>query len=78
MILAAQASRRFWELAGTWIHVERSEYRLANTYLRAGDVKKSVHHAEECVRMCHENNADADELKYANEIFAKAKQAAQQ
>ncbi|MGZ3775836.1 MAG: hypothetical protein ACXVCY_18745, partial [Pseudobdellovibrionaceae bacterium] len=29
MILSAQVARKYWEIAGTWLEVERAEYRLS-------------------------------------------------
>ena len=55
--------------ARTWIHVERAEYRLANSYLKAGDRAAALSHAQECLRLCLANGADDVELKYANELL---------
>ena len=46
MIAAAQAARRFWALAGGWLETERAEYRLAMTWLQAGDPALARHHAQ--------------------------------
>ncbi len=73
MILAAKTARKYWELAGTWIHVERAEFRLAHTYLKAGNKNQALHHASECFRICEENKAEADEMKYAHEVVALVK-----
>ena len=70
MIRAAIAARKFWQLAGTWIHVERAEYRLANSYLKAGDIERARFHARECLRICELNGADEFEMKYAREIVS--------
>lgn len=75
MITAAEAARKYWEIAGTWLHVERAEYRLANTYMKADDLARALKHAQECLRICQANNADETELKYANEILNQVKAA---
>ena len=68
MIQAAQAARKYWELAGTWLHVERAEYRLAKTYLKAGNKMKAREHATECLKLCEAHLADDFEMTYAREI----------
>jgi hypothetical protein len=49
MLMAAQTSRRFWALAGGWLEVERAEYRLAMSHLKAGDAAQARVHAEACL-----------------------------
>ncbi|MEZ0228788.1 MAG: hypothetical protein ACAI25_09200 [Planctomycetota bacterium] len=73
--LAARTGRRFWEVAGTWIEVERAEYRLAMTCLALGRAKDAVTHANECLALCEKNGADAGELFFANEALARAHKA---
>jgi len=51
MILAAQTGRRCWALAGGWLETERAEYRLAQTWLKAGDPAQAQHHASECLAL---------------------------
>lgn len=68
MIEAAHVARKFWDIAGGWMQVERAEYRLAKSYLAAGDRKTAHNHARECLRICEANQADEAELKYAREI----------
>ncbi len=55
MIAAAQAGRRFWALAGTWLETERAEYRLAMTWLQAGDATQARHHAQQCLAIVQAN-----------------------
>lgn len=71
MLMAAKTARQFWEKAATWLEVERAEYRLSNSYLSTGDFKNAVHHAELCLEICNKNSADAMELFFATECFAK-------
>lgn len=49
MLLAAQTARKFWEQAGTWLQVEKAEYRLSMTYLQAGDPGKAWQRAPKTV-----------------------------
>jgi len=49
MILAATTARRFWALAGGWLETERAEYRLAMTWLQAGDIPRARQHAQNCL-----------------------------
>ena len=59
MILAAQASRHHWESAGTWLEVERAEYRLAMSWLQAGDLAQARAHAQACLDVVDANAAPA-------------------
>ncbi len=49
MLAAAQAARAHWEIAGTWLEVERAEYRLAMSWLQAGDAVRARRHARACL-----------------------------
>lgn len=51
MILAAQTGRRHWAIAGTWLETERAEYRLAMTWLQAGDPAQARQHALLCLEI---------------------------
>ncbi len=51
MITAAETGRAYWEKAGTWLHVERAEYRLARTWLKAGDAEQAKGHALHCLHL---------------------------
>jgi hypothetical protein len=70
MLTAAHSSRKFWAIAGTWLQVQRAEYRLANCYLKAGDILNSIKHANLCLTICEENAAPAVEMFYAYEAVA--------
>jgi hypothetical protein len=76
MLEAAQAGRRFWEIAGTWTHVERAEYRLAMTTLKLGDTDAALRHASACLAICEENEADGSERFFAHEALTKGHAAA--
>jgi len=73
--LASKTGRRFWEIAGTWLEVERAEYRLAMSYLALGRASQALVHAKECRAICEKNGADDEELKYAREVVSKAEAA---
>jgi len=57
MILAAQTARHYWEVAGTWLETERAEYRLAMTWMQAGDLAQARQHAQACLEIveAHDN-----------------------
>ena len=76
MLMASQASRTYWERAGTWLHVERAEYQLATTFLKAGELAQAEFHARECGRIVAENNAAALERFFAREALARVMRAA--
>lgn len=78
MIAAAETARHYWEVAGTWIEVERAEYRLAMTFIAAGDATRALKHASLCHDICEDNNAVPYEKFYAHEGLVKAQLAASQ
>lgn len=59
MLLAAQAGRRHWAIAGTWLETERAEYRLAMSWRKAGDTAQARRHAQNCLEIvqAHDNVA---------------------
>lgn len=71
MIKAAKAARKYWEIAGGWMEVDRAEYRLAMSFFKAGQLEKALEHARLCENICRENNADSFELFFAHEALAK-------
>ena len=75
MWMAAKASRVYWERAGTWLQVERAEYQLATTFLKAGDLVQAEFHARECGRIVTENKAPALEKFFAAEALARVMRA---
>jgi tetratricopeptide (TPR) repeat protein len=75
MILSAQTARKYWEIAGTWMEVERAEYRLSQTYLKAGDFVKSLEHAQDCLEIAIANDAPPIELFFGYEALALAERA---
>jgi tetratricopeptide (TPR) repeat protein len=69
MLVAAKTARRYWEIAGTWVEVERAEYRLAMSCLKAGLFSQALEHARECQRICQENKADQFEMFFVHEAL---------
>ncbi len=78
MKLAARAGRTYWEVAGDWRNVERAEYRLAMTYIRADEPELALGHAEACLAICEEHGRDPIEMFFAYEARAYAAYAAEQ
>jgi hypothetical protein len=76
MIAAAQAGRRYWALAGTWLETERAEYRLAMTWLQAGDPTLAHHHAQLCLALVQANDGPPLERFFGYEALALAERAA--
>ena len=69
MILAAQAARRYWERCGTWLETERAEYRLAMTWLQAGDPARARVHAQACLEIVSANDGAALERLFGWEAL---------
>ena len=76
MIEAAQAARRFWERAGTWLEVERAEYRLAITWVQAADATRARTHAQNCLAIVEANRGAALERFFAWEALGVVARAA--
>jgi hypothetical protein len=70
MILAAQTARHYWAMAGTWLETERAEYRLAMTWLKAGDAAQARCHAAACLAIVDTRDAPALERFFAWEALA--------
>ena len=51
MLEGAEVSRRFWVRAGTWVEVERADYRLAMCWVAAGDPAQARRHALACLAL---------------------------
>ena len=69
MIQAAQASRLYWERAGSWLETERAEYRLAMTWLQAGDTARARAHAQACLEIVSANDGAALERLFGWEAL---------
>lgn len=76
MVLAAQTGRRFWAVAGGWLETERAEYRLAMTWLQAGDLAQARQHAQACLDTVQRESAPVLERFFAWEAMAAVARAA--
>ena len=76
MILAAQTGRRHWAIAGTWLETERAEYRLAMSWLKAGDNAQARQHAQNCLQIVHANEDVALEAFFGWEALGVVERAA--
>jgi hypothetical protein len=76
MILAAQTARRYWAVAGTWLETERAEYRLAMTWLQAGDEAQAREHAQHCLDIVQAHDGPALERFFAWEALGRVAHAA--
>ena len=76
MILAAQTARRHWALAGTWLETERADYRLAMSWLAAGDAARARVHADDCLALVQAHGAPPLEAFFAWEAQALVARAA--
>jgi len=68
MLKAAKTARVFWEKAGTWKEVERAEYRLAHSYLKAEQFDMALKHADLCLEIVAENKNIPLEHFFALEV----------
>jgi hypothetical protein len=75
MILAAQTARRCWAIAGGWLETERADYRLAMTWLQAGDPAQARVHAQACLDRVVAHGSEPLELFFAQEALARAEHA---
>lgn len=76
MITAAEAARRWWAVAGTWLHVERAEYRLAGVWLAAGDPARAQTHAQACLDIVQAEGHVPLELFHAWDALGRVARAA--
>ena len=72
MLLAARTARTEWEIAGGWLEVERAEYRLAMSSLKAGRVGEALDHGRKCLAIVEANGRLALEAFFAWEAIARA------
>jgi hypothetical protein len=76
MIFAARTAREYWARAGTWLEIERAEYRLARTFLAAGDVVDARRHAQACIEIVHAHDSPALEAFFGWEVLGLVERAA--
>jgi hypothetical protein len=69
MIRAAEVARAQWQRAGTWLEVERAEYRLALCWLAGGDPVQALQHARRCEATVRENGSLPLEVFFAAEAL---------
>lgn len=72
MLRAAHAGRDFWLIGGGWMEAERADYRLAMSYIKAGDPATALTHARRCFAIIEENGSDPGEAFFAHEALARA------
>lgn len=70
MLLGARIARDYWARAGTWLEVERAEYRLAISWLKAPDLAAARRHARRCLDLVREHEAPALEWFFGYEALA--------
>jgi hypothetical protein len=68
MIYAAQTARKYWEIAGGWKEIERAEYRLAKSNLKAQRNNEAHEAACTCLKIVNSNNDEPLELFFAQEV----------
>ena len=73
MLQAAQAAREHWALAGSWLEVERADYRLAMSWLKAGDAARARQHAQACLDGIAANDGPAFERFFGWEAMARVR-----
>jgi len=76
MVQAARTGLRYWREAGTWLEIERAEYRLASSLLCAGDAAAACDAARGCLDLCEAHDAPALERFFGHEVLARARRAA--
>lgn len=76
MILAARTGRACWARAGTWLETERAEYRLARTWIAAGDPVQARRHAQACLEVVREQGDVALEAFFGWEALGHVEAAA--
>ena len=72
MLQTADVARSHWERAGTWLEIERAEYRLALCWLAAGDATMALRHAQNCQAIVTANGAVPLEVFFAAEALHRA------
>ncbi|MEP7056323.1 MAG: hypothetical protein ABI809_00940 [Caldimonas sp.] len=76
MVEAARSALKYWTLAGTWLEVERAEYRLARSLLEAGDAAAAIGAAQRCIDGCARHDAPPFERFFGAAALALAQRAA--
>lgn len=76
MLRAAEGALTYWAQAGTWLEVERAEYRLTRSLLQAGQAGAAIEHARQCLAVCAANDAPAFERFFGEAVLAIAQRSA--
>lgn len=76
MVRAAQVARQYWARAGTWLETERAEYRLAMSWVQAGDLAQARQHAQNCLDIVQANGSPALEDFFGWEALGTVERAA--
>ena len=77
MLMAAEAGRHHWQIAGTWLNVARAEYRLSVCRRKAGDAAGAAVHALSCLAVLGEHpEAEAWDQFHGWQALAAAERAA--
>ncbi len=72
MIDAAQLGSRFWQRAGGWLQHERAEHRLSEAWLKAGDARQALLHAQRCLVIVAEHEDPPLELFFGQAARGRA------
>lgn len=76
MIAAAQGALAYWKQAGTWLEEERAYYRLARSWLQAGNSAAAMQSSLRCLEICELHGAPALEQFFGLAALALAHRAA--
>ena len=76
MLQAAQAGRKHWAIAGTWLETERAEYRLALCWLKAGHIDQAHLHSQNCLQIVQAQGDVPLEAFFAWVVVGQIEQAA--
>jgi hypothetical protein len=76
MLEAAALSRRAWQAAGTWLHMQRADYQLARCHAVLAQAAPALASARACLGACRDHDAPAEEHFFAHEALWHAHQAA--
>ena len=76
MLRAAEAALAYWAQAGTWLELERAEYRLTRSLLQAGQAAAAIEHAQRCLAVCAANDAPPFERFFGEAVLALAQRSA--
>lgn len=72
MINAAHASLYHWSLVGEAINLARGEWQVSRVYSECGRAEPAIHHANNSLQTCTQNNIGDFDLAFAYEALARA------